>query len=127
MNELTPAERGTKEEHDYKDSPVHAVVTLATPDGVLIDRIELKRADLHDSEVNLFRGYLGERLTEEAEARWLRMSMNVPESHALSRGARRLARLAAEARRSVRATAPHPAEFATESDGYTCSSRLSHT
>jgi len=56
----------TSEERDYIDSPLQAVVTLTTPDGGLIDRVELKRADLNNSELNVFRGYLGERLTEEA-------------------------------------------------------------
>ena len=41
-------------------------MTLATPDGIVIDRIEVKRADLHESEVNLFKGELGARLAHEA-------------------------------------------------------------
>jgi len=56
----------SSEEADYERSPVQAVVTLTTVDGVLIDRIELRRADLDESNVNMFRGSLGERLTEEA-------------------------------------------------------------
>jgi hypothetical protein len=56
----------TSEEREYEDSPVYVVVTLATPDGIVIDRIEVKQADLHESEVNLFKGELGARLTDEA-------------------------------------------------------------
>jgi hypothetical protein len=66
MNDARRAEGATNEERDYQDSPVYVVVTLATPDGIVIDRIEVKQADLHESEVNLFKGELGERLTEEA-------------------------------------------------------------
>jgi hypothetical protein len=56
----------TSEEREYEDSAVFAAVTLATPDGIVIDRIEVKRADLHESEVNLFKGELGARLAHEA-------------------------------------------------------------
>jgi len=66
MNEARRAEGATNEERDYEDGPVYAVVTVATPDGIVIDRIEVKQADLHENEVNLFEGELGERLTEEA-------------------------------------------------------------
>ncbi len=56
----------SSEENGYRGSPVQAVLTLTTANGVVIDRIELGPVDLDESHLNVFKGSLGERLTEEA-------------------------------------------------------------